>query len=74
MLLNGIFYYDIALVYHLLPINRLAVQEPHSQCSLAENPKFLKNFRPKTNTLKGSFLLVFLINIYHFNSGFSIQK
>jgi hypothetical protein len=28
---------------------------PHSQCSLRENPKFLKNFRSKNNTLKETF-------------------
>jgi hypothetical protein len=37
---------------------------PHSQCSLRENPKFLQNFRPKNNKLKGNVWLLFSYNIY----------
>jgi hypothetical protein len=38
---------------------------PYSQCSLRENPNFLKNFRPKKNALKGNVRLLFSFNIYH---------
>jgi hypothetical protein len=31
-----------------------AVQVPHSQCSLRENPEFLQKLKPKNNTLKGN--------------------
>jgi hypothetical protein len=30
-------------------------QVPISQCSLKENTKFLRNFRPKNKTLRGNF-------------------
>jgi hypothetical protein len=38
---------------------------PHSQCSLRENPKFLQNFRPKSNTLKGNVWPLFSFYVYH---------
>jgi hypothetical protein len=41
------------------------IQVPHSQCSPRENPKFLKNFRPKNNTLTGNVWLLFSFYIYH---------
>jgi hypothetical protein len=43
----------------------VALQVPHSQCSLGENSKFLQNFRPKKNTLKGNVWVLFSYNIYH---------
>jgi hypothetical protein len=46
----------------------------HSQGSLRENPKFLQNFRTKNNILIDNFYLIFLFNIYHFDSDFALQN
>jgi hypothetical protein len=46
---------------------------PHSQCSLRENPKFLQNFGPKNNTLKGNSILLFSFNNYHSILGLTIK-
>jgi hypothetical protein len=47
----------------------LTIQVAHSQCSLRENPKLLQNFRPENNTIRDTFLLICVFNVYHFNSG-----
>jgi hypothetical protein len=41
--------------------------------SLRENPKFWQNFKPKYNTLKGNFRLLFLFDTWHGNSGLALE-
>ena len=49
----------------------IEAQVPHSQCSLREKPKFLQNFRPKNNTLKGNICLLFSFNcVYQLKENF----
>jgi hypothetical protein len=48
-------------------------QEPHSQCPLKENSKFMQNFKTKNNTLIEIFWLIFLFNICHCNSGLLLK-
>ncbi len=55
-------------------MTRYKQQVPHSQCSLRENPKFLRNFSSKNNTLIEKFWLIYLFNICLCNSGLAFRS
>jgi hypothetical protein len=55
-------------------ISRGEPQVPHSQCSLRENPKFLQNFRSKSNTLRENSWLIFFLNICRCNSSLEFKS